>query len=210
MRKDILKYGLITSLLVNFTIGGRYIVDTKEYEQKTKINTELIQQFKHKQTLFKRKLLKNTEKMDDLLVKISLLSDELNKAKNENNQLKTDNSKLKMENEKLKKAYENRREVKKTVFIVTAYSAGYESTQKRIGDKGYGITASGKKVKQGRTIACPPSLQFGSKLNIEGVGLRVCEDRGQAIKEGHLDLYISNVNAALNFGKKKLRVEIIN
>jgi 3D (Asp-Asp-Asp) domain-containing protein len=210
MRKDILKYGLITSLLVNFTIGGRYIVDTKEYEQKTKINTEIIQQFKDKQTLFKRKLLKNTEKMDDLLVKISLLSDELNKAKIESNQLKTDNSKLKTENEKLKKAYESRREAKKIVFIVTAYSAGYESTQKRIGDKGYGITASGTNVKQGRTIACPPSLQFGSKLNIEGVGLRVCEDRGQAIKEGHLDLYISNVNAALSFGKKKLRVEIIN
>src|SRR5205085_9302355 len=142
--------------------------------------------------------------MDDLLVKISLLSDELNKAKIENNQLKTGNSKLKTENEKLKKAYESRREAKKIVFIVTAYSAGYESTQKRIGDKGYGITASGTNVKQGRTIACPPSLQFGSKLNIEGVGLRVCEDRGQRIKEGHLDLYINNVNAALSFGKKKL------
>jgi 3D (Asp-Asp-Asp) domain-containing protein len=210
MNKTILKYGLITSLLVNFTIGGRYLVDTKEYQKQINIQNKIIEQNKSKQRLLEEYSLKNTEKIDDLYIKNSLLTEELNKVKLENSQLKSENGKLKMENEKLKKDYESRKEAKKTVFIVTAYTAGYESTQKRKGDKGYGLTASGTIVTEGRTIACPPSLQFGSKLNIEGVGLRVCEDRGQAIKEGRLDLYISNVNAALSFGKKKLIVEIIN
>jgi 3D (Asp-Asp-Asp) domain-containing protein len=93
---------------------------------------------------------------------------------------------------------------------VTAYTAGYESTQKQKGDNGYGITASGTYVKEGRTIACPPSLEFGTKLNIEGIGLRVCEDRGGAIKDGHLDLYMNSVTAALEFGRRTLSVEILN
>jgi 3D (Asp-Asp-Asp) domain-containing protein len=98
----------------------------------------------------------------------------------------------------------------KTYFEVTAYTAGYESTQKRKGDKGYGLTASGAYVKAGRTIACPQSFKFGTKLNIEGVGLRVCEDRGGAISTSKLDLYVDSLNEALKFGRKKLLVEILN
>jgi predicted nuclease with TOPRIM domain len=98
MNKNILKYGLITSLLVNFTIGGRYLVDTKEYQKQINIQDKIIEQNKSKQRLLEEYSLKNTEKIDDLYIKNSLLTDELNKAKNENNQLKTDNSKLKTEN----------------------------------------------------------------------------------------------------------------
>src|SRR5690606_41922664 len=50
------------------------------------------------------------------------------------------------------------------------------------GDAGYGITASGKPVEAGVTVACPPDLPFGTVLRIEGVGERVCHDRGGAIK----------------------------
>jgi 3D (Asp-Asp-Asp) domain-containing protein len=214
MRKDILKYGLITSLLVNFTIGGRYIVDTKEYEQKTKINTELIQQFKHKQTLFKQKLLKNTEKMDDLLVKISLLSDELNKDKIENNQLKTDNSKLKTENEKLKKAYENRREVKKQRqlnMVLTYYVADCRGCS--------GITKTGINVsntiyyKNMRVIATDPRvIPLHSIVKIQTKNetyIAYAADTGGKIKGQILDVLVSSRSEAFRLGRQNATVTIL-
>ena len=49
-------------------------------------------------------------------------------------------------------------------------------------DNNLGVTASGIKVQEKRTIACPPEFPFGAKIKIEGMGTYVCEDRGGAIK----------------------------
>lgn len=95
------------------------------------------------------------------------------------------------------------------IFEVTAFTAGYESTQKQKGDVGYGVTASGKTVQEGRTIACPRSMEFGTKVNIESVGVRTCEDRGSAITEGHIDVYVNSLSVAQAFGRKSLKVEIL-
>ncbi|MEH6974987.1 3D domain-containing protein [Bacillus sp. JJ675] len=95
-------------------------------------------------------------------------------------------------------------------YEVTAYTNGFSSTGKSKGDPGYGITASGKKTAEGRTIACPPSIPFGTRVQIEGVGVRVCEDRGGAIKEGYLDVYVRSEKEALSFGRRSLRAKIIN
>lgn len=96
-----------------------------------------------------------------------------------------------------------------SVFEVTAYTSGVESTGKRPGDAGYGVTASGKTVQEGVTAACPPSLAFGTRLVIEGVGERVCHDRGGDIVEGRLDVYIADLGQALKFGRQTLEVEIL-
>lgn len=95
-----------------------------------------------------------------------------------------------------------------TTMEVTAYTAGYESTQKKKGDKGYGLTASGAYVKEGVTIACPKSMKFGTVVEIDGYGKRVCQDRGGAIKNGKLDLYMDSVIKAKNFGRKKVKVKV--
>jgi 3D (Asp-Asp-Asp) domain-containing protein len=94
-------------------------------------------------------------------------------------------------------------------YEVTWYTAGAESTGKRPGDEGYGITASGRKVKRGVTAACPPSLPFGTKLRIEGVGERTCTDRGSAITEGHIDVYSPKLETALDNGRQELGVKIL-
>jgi 3D (Asp-Asp-Asp) domain-containing protein len=94
-------------------------------------------------------------------------------------------------------------------FEATAYTAGPESTGKRPGDDGYGITASGEHVRENYTVACPPSLPFGQRLEIEGVGERVCTDRGGSIKEGRLDVYIPKLKDALAFGRQWLKVRIM-
>ncbi|MFF2413513.1 3D domain-containing protein [Bacillus safensis] len=94
-------------------------------------------------------------------------------------------------------------------YEVTAYTNGVESTGKSAGDPDYGVTASGARTKTGHTIACPPSMAFGTRLNIEGIGVRTCEDRGGAIMEGHIDLYVAGVSEAQSFGRQRLKAEII-
>lgn len=94
-------------------------------------------------------------------------------------------------------------------YEVTAYTNGAESTGKNPGDHDYGVTASGARTKTGHTVACPPSMAFGTRLNIEGIGVRTCEDRGGAITEGHIDLYVAGVSEAKAFGRQRLKAEII-
>nr|WP_142352279.1 3D domain-containing protein [Bacillus pumilus] len=106
-----------------------------------------------------------------------------------------------------KKAVEQKNQTSK--MVVTAYTNGYESTGKRPGHADYGTTASGVSTKQGITIACPPYMAFGTKLYIESVGIRVCQDRGGDIKGNRLDLFINNVSKAREFGRKTLSVKEI-
>lgn len=94
-------------------------------------------------------------------------------------------------------------------YEVTAYTNGVESTGKKPGHPDYGVTASGARTKTGHTVACPPSMAFGTRLSIEGIGVRTCEDRGGAITEGHIDLYVAGVAEARNFGRQRLKAEII-
>lgn len=94
-------------------------------------------------------------------------------------------------------------------MTVTAYTAGYESTQKKKGESGYGVTASGTLVRERYTAACPKSLPFGTELYIPSLKtVYVCEDRGGAVVGSHIDLYVENKDKAIQFGKKKLDVLI--
>jgi 3D (Asp-Asp-Asp) domain-containing protein len=95
------------------------------------------------------------------------------------------------------------------VYEVTAYTAGAESTGKAPSHPAYGITASGARVKAGTTIACPPELPFGTVIEIDGVGKRICEDRGFAIKGRKLDLYIASLSEALRFGRQHLKIRVL-
>lgn len=94
-------------------------------------------------------------------------------------------------------------------FEASAYTAGKESTGKSKGDRGYGITASGSSVLEGVTVACPPSMSLGSVIEIKGVGERVCQDRGSAITEGHLDIYMESDRDAVNFGRRLVQARLV-
>ena len=76
-------------------------------------------------------------------------------------------------------------------------------------DKSDGITASGLKVKENRTIACPKEFPFGLKLKIEGMGTYTCEDRGGAIKGNKIDIYMETKKEAFKFGRQHLMAEIV-
>lgn len=96
------------------------------------------------------------------------------------------------------------------VYEVTAYTAGPESTGKTEDHPAYGITASGAEVKENHTLACPKNLAFGTRVYIPYFNnVFTCEDRGAAITDGKLDVYMSNLSDALEFGRRKLDVVIL-
>lgn len=73
-----------------------------------------------------------------------------------------------------------------------------------------GITASGDKATEGVTIAMDKSMPFGTKIYIDGVGERIVQDRGGAIKGNRIDLYFDSHQEALNFGRQTKQVTILN
>lgn len=91
-------------------------------------------------------------------------------------------------------------------FSVSFYTSNAESTGKSAGHPAYGVTASGARVQEGVTAACPPSMPFGTRVHIEGFGTRVCQDRGSAITSGKLDVYVGSVSQARSLGRKNLKV----
>ena len=102
------------------------------------------------------------------------------------------------------------------VMEATAYTADYASTGKNPGDPYYGITRSGTKVRPGVVAVDPRLIPLGSKLYVESMdrmsdyGLSSAEDTGGAIKGNRIDLYFENRADALRFGRRKVKVYILN
>lgn len=96
-------------------------------------------------------------------------------------------------------------------FEVTAYTAGFESTGKTLGHEAYGVTASGEMAIERITLACPQSLEFGTKVYIPAFEtVFTCQDRGSAIGEGKLDVYMQDLRDAQIFGRQRLEVYILH
>lgn len=91
-----------------------------------------------------------------------------------------------------------------TIATVTAYCACINCCGKT-----NGITASGTQATAGRTIAMSKNYKFGTKIEIEGYGIFVVEDRGGAIQGTRIDMFFNTHEEALRFGKKQLRFRII-
>ncbi|NBD28106.1 DUF348 domain-containing protein [Paenibacillus sp. T1] len=97
----------------------------------------------------------------------------------------------------------NAKKVLKNVTL-TAYSAGVASTGKGKNHPEYGITASGARVHEGRTIAVDPRvIPIGYWVYIEGIGFRRAEDTGSAIKGSKIDVYFDSESYADRFGLKR-------
>ncbi|CAG7656525.1 3D domain-containing protein [Paenibacillus allorhizosphaerae] len=94
---------------------------------------------------------------------------------------------------------------------LTAYTAGYESTGKTQASPAYGITSSGSKAEEGRTIAVDPAIiPIGSMVFIDGIGFRKAEDTGSAIRGAKIDVYMNDLSEARNFGiKKNVKVYVL-
>lgn len=101
------------------------------------------------------------------------------------------------------------------VMEATAYDLSYQSTGKRPGDRGYGITASGMKAGPGVVAVDPKVIPLGTKLYIESMdstkdyGYAVAGDTGGAIKGNRIDLFFHSAGDVRQFGRRNVRVKIL-
>ncbi|MFP7265762.1 3D domain-containing protein [Bacillus altitudinis] len=198
---------VLTGWLLTFSFIKMEMSLTKDKPSEKVDKTKLTEQFPMRHIKLHTPLPKQeskketTEKLQKKYLKIKVESVVQKKAK------KVERKKGDKNVKQTKKTVEQKSQTRK--MVVTAYTNGYESTGKHPGHADYGTTASGVTTKQGITIACPPYMRFGTKLYIEDVGLRVCQDRGGDIKGNRLDVFIENLQKAREFGRQTLTVKEI-
>jgi len=89
------------------------------------------------------------------------------------------------------------------IMIATAYTRSIEEGTHK------GITRSGTQVSRGTVAVDPRVIPLGTKLYVENYGHAVALDTGGAIKENRIDLYMETKDEAFEFGRKEVRVWII-
>jgi len=115
----------------------------------------------------------------------------------------------------------------KRLMVVTAYDAGPKSCgwKRKYGcigppvyaygphkgeRKKVGITADGTKTKKGTIAADTRYYPFGTKMYVPGYGWGEVHDVGSAIKgKNRIDVFFSDHDDALDWGRKKLKVTIL-
>lgn len=110
---------------------------------------------------------------------------------------------------------ETLRYAREITMSASAYTAGSESTGKNPGDRGYGVTASGMKAQRGVVAVDTSVIPLGTKLYIESLdghtsyGYAVAADRGSAIRGNKIDLFYESLTEALSFGRRNVKVYIL-
>jgi 3D (Asp-Asp-Asp) domain-containing protein len=89
-------------------------------------------------------------------------------------------------------------------FMLTAYTVDFQSTGKEPSAPDFGITFCGSRARVGRTVAVDPTvIPIGTPIYIEGIGWRLAEDIGSAVKGKHIDVLLSTERMATEFGVKR-------
>jgi 3D (Asp-Asp-Asp) domain-containing protein/LysM repeat protein len=95
---------------------------------------------------------------------------------------------------------------KEIMVEATAYTASCEGCS--------GITATGIDLLSNpnqKVISVDPSvIPLGSKVYVEGYGEAIAGDTGGAIKGNKIDIFIPTKQEAINFGRKQVKVTILN
>jgi 3D (Asp-Asp-Asp) domain-containing protein len=95
---------------------------------------------------------------------------------------------------------------KEITVEATAYTASCEGCS--------GITATGINLLENpnqKVISVDPTvIPLGSKVYVEGYGEAIAGDTGGAIKGNKIDVFIPSKSEAINFGRKQLKVTILN
>lgn len=94
------------------------------------------------------------------------------------------------------------------IMEATAYTAGFESTGKRPGDPGYGITTSELLADRGGISVDPAVIPLGTPMWVEGYGYGIAIDTGGDIKGNRIDVFFHDVNRALEWGRRRVEVRL--
>ena len=200
-KKEIATWSLITSLLVNITIGGRYIVDSNEYKEKIKNTTSSNHQLIDENHKLFKKLLKFDTDLYELQIEYDGLNSELDRVKKENDELK----------KTLKEREEVKNKQRQLSMELTFYGADCRGCS--------GITKSGLNIKNTiyyknmRIVAADPRvIKLHSIIKIEtnkDSYMAYVADTGGAIKGNILDVLVESEKESYKYGRQQAVVTII-
>lgn len=91
---------------------------------------------------------------------------------------------------------------------ITVEATAYSTNQPSLSD----YTYTGINLRQNpNVIAVDPSvIPLGSKVHVPGFGTYIAGDTGSAIKGNRIDIHITDLNAAVRFGRKSMTVTIVD
>ena len=100
--------------------------------------------------------------------------------------------------------------------VVTLNASAYTASTcgKTVTDSGYGYTASGAKAREWYTVAAGKGYAMGTVMyipyfkNMPNEGWFVVQDRGSAITNNKVDIYMSTYNECMQFGRRNLECYI--
>ncbi len=98
----------------------------------------------------------------------------------------------------------------------TAYTSSFEDTGKHPDHPEFGICYTGRKAREGIIAVDPKIIPLNTKVYVEIVGstpdygFAIAGDIGSAIKGNLIDLYFDSEEAVARWGKKKVKVYILN
>jgi 3D (Asp-Asp-Asp) domain-containing protein len=92
-------------------------------------------------------------------------------------------------------------------FMVLA--TAYEPSEVSCGDSADGLTAIGLKAGPGIVAVDPRVIPLRSKVYVEGYGYAIAGDVGGAIKGNRIDVCFYTVREALNYGRQRVRIYIL-
>ena len=103
-----------------------------------------------------------------------------------------------------------------TPIVKTLNTSAYTASTcgKSKNSKGYGVTSSGSKASSWYTVAAGKSYPVGTVIYVPALknkpngGWFVVQDRGGAISNNRLDIYMSTYNECIRFGRKNLQCYI--
>lgn len=112
----------------------------------------------------------------------------------QNKLIKNQIDKLNLLNVELKQAKDANKHLKYIgKFLITYYDLSYESCGKYPSDPAYGHTYSGAIATPNITCAVDTSIiSMGSYVYIDGIGCRIAQDIGGAIKGNHIDIFVND------------------
>lgn len=142
---------------------------------------------------------------DELQTEIALIENDNNILRNKIEVLEVDKQLLEDEIKELK----DFREVLSKASYIGEFEITYYCSCEKCCGKTDGITYTGTKATEGRTIAVDPNIiPLGSIVVIDGQTY-IAEDIGGAIKELKLDIFVSDHQRALNLGRTTKEVYLL-